>query len=184
MTEPITTPPPPEKKRSLRMLGFVFIVIAAAVLTSAITALLMSMLQRKIEAKNPWVRLVEVDETTTDPAQWGKNWPREYDGYLRTVDVTRTRFGGSEALPEEKIDRDPWLRRMFLGYAFSLDYRDRRGHAYMLTDQLQTAQPGGSRHARSDGRQSDRAGGVEKQCHRPLAGCAQPGQKGKSRVAV
>jgi nitrite reductase (cytochrome c-552) len=138
MTEPITTPPPPEKKRSLRMLGFVFIVIAAAVLTSAITALLMSMLQRKIEAKNPWVRLVEVDETTTDPAQWGKNWPREYDGYLRTVDVTRTRFGGSEALPEEKIDRDPWLRRMFLGYAFSLDYRDRRGHAYMLTDQLQT----------------------------------------------
>ena len=33
--------------------------------------------------------------------------------------------GGSEALPEEKIDRDPWLKRMFLGYAFSIDYRDR-----------------------------------------------------------
>jgi nitrite reductase (cytochrome c-552) len=28
---------------------------------------------------------------------------------------------------------------MFLGYAFSLDYRDRRGHAYMLEDQEQTA---------------------------------------------
>ncbi|MFP6643676.1 MAG: ammonia-forming cytochrome c nitrite reductase subunit c552 [Candidatus Latescibacterota bacterium] len=44
---------------------------------------------------------------------------------------TRTRFGGhggSEALPAEKIERDPWLR-MFLGYAFSIDYRDRRGHA-------------------------------------------------------
>ena len=27
---------------------------------------------------------------------------------------------------------------MFLGYAFSLDYRDRRGHAYMLYDQEQT----------------------------------------------
>ena len=27
---------------------------------------------------------------------------------------------------------------MFLGYAFSIDYRDRRGHAYMLTDQENT----------------------------------------------
>src|SRR5262249_22889196 len=41
-------------------------------------------------------------------------------------------------MPEEKIERDPWLKRMFLGYAFSIDYRDRRGHAYMLADQEQT----------------------------------------------
>jgi nitrite reductase (cytochrome c-552) len=41
-------------------------------------------------------------------------------------------------MPEEKIERDPWLKRMFLGYAFSIDYRDRRGHAYMLTDQEAT----------------------------------------------
>lgn len=27
---------------------------------------------------------------------------------------------------------------MFLGYAFALDYRGRRGHAYMLQDQVQT----------------------------------------------
>ena len=27
---------------------------------------------------------------------------------------------------------------MFLGYAFSIDYRDRRGHAYMLADQEAT----------------------------------------------
>ncbi len=27
---------------------------------------------------------------------------------------------------------------MFAGYAFSIDYRDRRGHAYMLDDQEQT----------------------------------------------
>jgi nitrite reductase (cytochrome c-552) len=58
-----------------------------------------------------------------------------------TAQATRTRFGGhggSEALPEEKIERDPWLQRMFRGYAFSIDYRDRRGHAYMLEDQEQT----------------------------------------------
>ena len=27
---------------------------------------------------------------------------------------------------------------MFLGYAYSIDYRDRRGHAYMLADQEAT----------------------------------------------
>jgi nitrite reductase (cytochrome c-552) len=51
------------------------------------------------------------------------------------VDNERTRYGGSEAMPEQKLERDPWLRRMYAGYAFAIDFRDRRGHAYMLDDQ-------------------------------------------------
>ncbi len=89
----------------------------------------------------PYIRLVEVSEDDTDPKKWGVNWPRQFESYRLTALATRTRFGGhggSEALPEEKIKRDPWLKRMFLGYAFSIDYRDRRGHAYMLYDQEQT----------------------------------------------
>src|SRR5262249_31318403 len=81
---------------------------------------------------------VEVSEETTDPAPWGTNWSREYDDYKRSTDVTRTRFGGSETIPDDKIERDPWLKRMFAGYAFAIDYRDRRGHAYMLSDQEMT----------------------------------------------
>ena len=101
-------------------------------------ALLMNIFQRKQEAKNPYLRLVEVNEETTDSAPWGMNWARQYDGYRRTADVSRTQYGGSEALPDEKIDRDPWLKRLFAGYAFAIDYRDRRGHAHMLADQEQT----------------------------------------------
>lgn len=112
--------------------------LLCAAATFGIAALLLSIFQHKVEAKNPYVRLVEVAEETTDSEPWGMNWPREYDAYKRTVDVTRTRFGGSEALPEEKIERDPWLKRMFAGYAFAIDYRDRRGHAYMLEDQTKT----------------------------------------------
>ena len=52
-----------------------------------LTALLTNIFQRKQEAKNPYVRLVEVTDETTDPAPWGMNWPREYDGYRRTADV-------------------------------------------------------------------------------------------------
>ncbi|MEP6654499.1 MAG: ammonia-forming cytochrome c nitrite reductase subunit c552 [Myxococcales bacterium] len=111
---------------------------AAAVVAVGLTALLTTIFNHKQEAKNPYLRLVEVNEGTTDPAPWGMNWSRQYDGYKQTAEVSRTRFGGSEALPDEKIERDPWLKRMFAGYAFAIDYRDRRGHAHMLEDQEQT----------------------------------------------
>ncbi len=81
---------------------------------------------------------MEVREETTDPAAWGINWAREYDDYKRTAEMTQTRFGGSETLPSEKAAANPWLTRLFAGYAFAIDYRDRRGHAYMLQDQEQT----------------------------------------------
>lgn len=128
-------------KVSKSFLGYSSIVIIVAIATAAVTALLLNIFERKSEAKNPYVRLVEVGEDDTDPQKWGINWPKQYNSYQLTAQSTRTRFGGhggSEALPEEKIERDPWLKRMFLGYAFSIDYRDRRGHAYMLEDQETT----------------------------------------------
>jgi len=125
----------------MSLITVILTVLIVAALTAAVTALLMNVSDRKAEATKPYVRVVEVTEDTTDPAEWGKNWPKQYESYLLTAQATRTRFGGhggSEALPEEKIERDPWLKRMFLGYAFSIDYRDRRGHAYMLEDQENT----------------------------------------------
>ena len=129
------------RQRRVSLPVFTGVVLIFGVATALVTALLMNIFERKIEAKNPFVRLVDVTEDDTDPEKWGINWPKQYDSYLRTARSTRTRFGGhggSEALPDQKIERDPWLKRMFLGYAFSIDYRDRRGHAYMLQDQENT----------------------------------------------
>ncbi len=126
-------------KRGLIRYGLAFGLAAVGI--ALVAALLINIFERKAEARNPYVRLVEVTEDTTDPELWGVNWPRQYESYKLTALATRTRFGGhggSEALPEQKIERDPWLKRMFQGYAFSIDYRDRRGHAYMLEDQENT----------------------------------------------
>lgn len=137
--------PSQEEPRSARwvqsrlLFGLIVAVVAAG--TAGLTALLMNISERKAEKRQPYVRVAEVTEDTTDPAVWGLNWPLQYDLYLRTSRPTKTLFGGhggSEAFPAQKIERDPWLKRMFLGYAFSIDYRDRRGHAYMLTDQEAT----------------------------------------------
>jgi nitrite reductase (cytochrome c-552) len=122
-------------------LGFGVIMGGVAAVSAGLAALLVNISERKAEQKVAFVRVVEVGENDTDPEKWGRNWPAQYDSYKKTALKTQTRFGGhagSEALPEEKIERDPWLKRMFLGYAFSIDYRDRRGHAYMLDDQEQT----------------------------------------------
>ena len=121
-----------------RGLGFLSAVLVIALASGLITALLVNIFQRQQEAKNPYLRLVEVGEETTDPEPWGVNWPREFDGYTRTVEISKTNFGGGDASPQEKATNYPFLTRMFAGYAFALDYRDRRGHAYMLLDQEKT----------------------------------------------
>ncbi|MBC8256024.1 MAG: ammonia-forming cytochrome c nitrite reductase subunit c552 [Candidatus Marinimicrobia bacterium] len=118
------------------------ITIGVLVISSLLTVVLLkNIFERKAEAGFRYVELVKVAEDDTNPEKWGINWPKQFDSYKLTAQPTKTRFGGhggSEALPEQKIERDPWLKRMFKGYAFSIDYRDRRGHAYMLEDQEQT----------------------------------------------
>src|SRR5262245_15898204 len=133
----------------------VSVAVAFAIIGFLVSYLLTNIFERKQEAKNPYVRLVEVTEDTTDSAPWGVNWPREHAGYQRTVDVSRTRYGGSEALAGQKLEGDPWLQRSVAGYGFPLDYRDRRGHAYMLSDQeitrrvTERPQPGSCLHCHS-----------------------------------
>jgi nitrite reductase (cytochrome c-552) len=52
------------------------IAVATAVIVAGISALLVNIIQRKTEAKQQYVRLVEVTEDTVDPKVWGTNWPR------------------------------------------------------------------------------------------------------------
>lgn len=127
------------------------LVLATALATVGVVALLMNILQHKEEAKDTNFAVVKLDETTVDPAVWGKNFPLQYDMYMKTVDQQRTKFGGSEAVPQtpskadprsvvaaDKLTKDPRLVQMWAGYAFSKDYREKRGHAYMLIDQRDT----------------------------------------------
>ena len=125
--------------------------VAAALAAAGVTALLVNIFERKQEARNPFFRVVDLTDETEDPAIWGKNFPQQYDGYKRTVDQTRTRYGGSEAVPrtptaadprsvvaQSRLEEDPRLKTMWAGYAFSVDFREERGHAYMLDDQTFT----------------------------------------------
>jgi nitrite reductase (cytochrome c-552) len=92
-----------------------------------------------------------ITDDTVDPAIWGKEYPLQYESYTKTTDQKRTRFGGSEALPrtpdqadprsivaQSKLEEDPRLKAIWNGYAFAVDFREERGHAYALEDQTYT----------------------------------------------
>ncbi|GAA4437255.1 ammonia-forming cytochrome c nitrite reductase subunit c552 [Bremerella cremea] len=129
---------PSKGSRGNSFFGLVGLMLLFAVITFGVVALLMNIFERKQEARIPFVRLEEVDEVSTDPAPWGVNWPHQYDSYLRTVDMEESDYGGSDGMTASKLEAHPWLKRLFAGYAFSLDYREARGHAYMLSDQEKT----------------------------------------------
>ena len=75
--------------------------VGAALGAVAVTALLVNIFTRQQEARNPFYRVVALDDETVDPEQWGRNFPLQYDSYRRTVDQVRTRYGGSEAVPRQ-----------------------------------------------------------------------------------
>ena len=137
--------------KRLSRTALVAVTAVAALAALAAIALLMNIFERKQEAKNPFYRVVELTDDTEDPAIWGKNFPQQYDAYLKTVDQVRTRYGGSEAVPhtptqadprsvvaQSRLEEDPRLKTMWAGYAFAKDFREERGHAYMLDDQTFT----------------------------------------------
>jgi nitrite reductase (cytochrome c-552) len=128
--------PAVRSRRGWWLYGLTVVVVAAA--TAGVMALILNIRERKREARETHFRLVELTEDTIDPAVWGEDFPRQYDGYKRTADNERSQHGGSEALPPSKLEAEPRLKRIYAGYAFSVDYREKRGHAYMLQDQLQS----------------------------------------------
>jgi formate-dependent nitrite reductase cytochrome c552 subunit len=110
--------------------GILIAIIAAAAAAGG-AALLVNIMEKKHEALNPFYRVVELNDQTEDPEKWGKNFPMQYDGYKRTVDQVRTRYGGSEAVPrtptqadprsvvaQSRLEEDPRLKIMWAGYSF------------------------------------------------------------------
>src|SRR5687767_13399668 len=146
------TDPSREPTRTRRpAVRWIALVLGVAFVTMGLAALLTNIFERKQEARDPFYRVVALTDSTTDPAEWGKNFPIQYDAYRRTVDQVRTRYGGSEAMPrtpsdadprtvvaQSRLEEDPRLREFWAGYAFAHDFREERGHAYMLQDQTYT----------------------------------------------
>ncbi len=141
-----------EKFRHLSRTQIIMISVSVStVLALGISALLVNIMEKKNEAKQTFLKIADISDDEENPAEWGKNFPLQFEGYMKTVDQVRTRYGGSEAVArtpgeadprsvvaQSKLEEDPRLKELWAGYAFSRDFREERGHAYMLDDQVYT----------------------------------------------
>jgi len=117
---------------------FPFLLFSTAVLgTVAVLLILFNIRQRKVEGLQYPLKIVDIQDEEIDPALWGKNFPFEYDRFIKTeVDYGETEFGGS--VPYSKLERYPAMKRLWAGYAFGIAHNEERGHFYAAIDQANT----------------------------------------------
>ena len=126
---------PERSRKNLLLYGAGFFGAAAVIV--AVLALLFNVRERREEAYQYPLKVVEIKEGEIDPAVWGQNFPLEYDTFVRTrEDYGRTFYGGST--PFSRIDEIPAAKRLWAGYSFSVEYNEERGHFFALTDQKMT----------------------------------------------
>ena len=133
------------KGRGVPLWALAVIVIAAAGATYLITALITNIAGHKAEGPAAVTQVVQLTDTTYDPAVWGQNYPLQYDQWLATANFTPTAHNAAlvaapagdprAQVTASKLEADPRLVTLWNGYAFAQDYRHLRGHADMLIDQ-------------------------------------------------
>lgn len=122
---------------SKSMLIYLGALLATALLTIAVVGLLLNINQRKQEAAQYPLRVVDISAGELDPAVWGQNFPNQFDSFSRTAeDYGSTPYGGST--PYSKLEAYPAMVRLWAGYAFSKDHNEERGHYYAQIDQYNT----------------------------------------------
>jgi nitrite reductase (cytochrome c-552) len=129
--------PAPTRSGGRRVWIYVAVFAVMALAAVGIGALLLNIENRKDEAAEYPLRVVEIAEDEIDPAVWGQNFPAQYDSFRRTeTNYGQTPYGGSD--PYSKLERYPAMVRLWNGYAFAIDHNEERGHFYANIDQQET----------------------------------------------
>ena len=174
--------PAPRGRRSGILVVLAFVV--GVVLLAVVGAMLVNIFERKQEATETFVQVVDVEDGEMDASVWGQNFPLEYSRFLMMEDDTVTAYGGSQQY--DKLARFPAMQRLWNGYAFAVDFREDRSHWYTLVDQKETKrqevvqQPGAcvNCHAGGDapgGHREHRLGGVQQDPYNAITDQRQTG---------
>ncbi|WP_435139580.1 ammonia-forming cytochrome c nitrite reductase [Formosa sp. A9] len=107
--------------------------VITAIVVFLLGMLASSVINRKSEAKFAYVPQVEIAENEPRNEVWGKNFPKEYQSYIQTLDTSFASYQGGSAM-RDMLEEDPRLVILWAGYAFSKDYNQGRGHYYAVDD--------------------------------------------------
>ena len=92
-----------------------------------------SIMERRAEAVYAYTPKVQHDQFEPRNDVWGKNFPREYQSYLKTADTSfKSKYNGAALI--DMLEVDPRLVVLWAGYGFAKDYNQGRGHYYAVSD--------------------------------------------------
>ncbi len=122
--------------------GFYWLIfIATAIVVFLLGMLAASITNRRAEKEYVYKPMVDIKQCEPRNAEWGKNFPREYQSYIQTADTSfRSKYNGSAMI--DMLAEDPRLVVLWAGYAFSKDYSQGRGHYNAITDIVSTLRTG------------------------------------------
>jgi len=115
--------------------------IATVVIVFLLGMLASSITNRRAEQEYVYKPMVEIKQGEPRNEEWGKNFPREYQSYIQTLDTSfRSKYNGNAVI--DMLEVDPRLVVLWAGYAFSKDYKQGRGHYYAVADLQNSLRPG------------------------------------------
>lgn len=89
------------------------------------------------------LKTVAIEDGTIDPAEWGKVYPYQYELWKQTGEPTpagKSKYKKGYDVGEDrrdKLDEYPFLALLYNGWGFGSEYREPRGHYFMVQDQLE-----------------------------------------------
>jgi nitrite reductase (cytochrome c-552) len=116
-----------KKTTTLILVGIILI------LASTLIGVLLFLKNQPPEERAVIQPIATVKPLEADSSLWGVNYPNEYSSLLQTANnSTATTYGGSAK--KSYLLEDPRLVLLFMGYPFSKDYNQPRGHENTLID--------------------------------------------------
>ncbi|MEE4196809.1 MAG: ammonia-forming cytochrome c nitrite reductase [Bacteroidales bacterium] len=92
-----------------------------------------SIIERRAEAVFAYTPQVEHSQWEPRNEIWGKNFPRQYNRFLKTADTSfRSKHNGSAF--RDMLEEDPRLVVLWAGYGFSKEYNQGSGHYHAIDD--------------------------------------------------
>ena len=84
---------------------------------------------------------VEIKGINPHSSEWGINYPREYNTWLKTKNMDfQSKYNGN--IKQDVLEKRPEMVVLWAGYAFSKDYTTPRGHMHAIEDVHRTLRTG------------------------------------------
>ncbi len=115
--------------------------IGTTVVVFLLGLLASSIIERRSESIYALQMIKPISEWEPRNEFWGENFPREFESYLKTLNMDfASKHGGAKMI--DYLEKYPELVILWAGNPFSRDYKQGRGHAWAIEDLRNTLRTG------------------------------------------